>query len=256
MTDGTNVSQIESGNNDPQAASLAKQERRSERRLMIDGKINSTVDWLTSLQRQVDEGKITSEERNKIIARTITARDLLAERARGGSKKDPMTGLLNVSAFREEIGKLIDNVSPFGLLIIDIDHFKAVNDRHGHAAGDSVLTQTAENLTSHLRQTRTDEKQNDKIFRYGGEEFAVLLPGINNEADLMAVAEKIRNYIENFPYSVKKAEKNIDIPLTVSIGGGINRREPAESFFERVDVQGLYNAKETGRNKTIIVPEK
>lgn len=241
---------------DGQGKRFQGDERRSERRLKIDEKINSTVDWLTLLQKQVDEGKITSEERNKIIARSIIARDLVAERASGKSKKDPMTGLLNVSAFREEIGKLIDNGSPFGLLIIDIDHFKTVNDRHGHADGNSVLIQTAQNLASHLRQIRTDEKQNDKIFRYGGEEFAVLLPGINNEADLMTVAEKIRSYIENFPYSVKKAEKNIDIPLTVSIGGGINRQEPAESFFERVDVQGLYNAKETGRNKTVIVLKK
>lgn len=233
-----------------------QRERRSETRLIIDEKIHSTVNWLESLQKQVDEGIISGDERNKIIARSITARDLLAERASGKSKKDPMTGLLNLRAFRKEIGKLIDNDSPFGLLIIDIDHFKAVNDKYGHAAGDSVLIQTAQNLASHLRQIRTNEEQNDKIFRYGGEEFAVLLPGINNEADLMTVAEKIRNYTENFPYFIKEAKKNIFIPLTVSIGGGINRQEPAESFFEKVDIHGLYYAKETGRNKTIIVPAK
>lgn len=236
-----------------QNGKYAGPERRSERRLTIDQKVNSIIDWLTALQKKVDEEIITNDERNRLIARSMIARELIAERASEKAKKDPMTGLLNKRAYDEEIRKLVDNGLPFGLLIIDIDHFKKVNDAFGHVAGDSVLIQTAQNLTSYLRQIRTDELQNDQIFRYGGEEFVVLLPGISNEDILMGVAERIRNSISNFPYSVKKEEEIIDIPITVSIGGGINRQEQAEPFFEKVDKQGLYNAKETGRNKTVIV---
>lgn len=228
-------------------------DRRSERRTTIDERVRANVDWLTSLQEQVNSKKLTEDEKKELIARSMIARELLTERATDKSRKDSMTGLLNNGAYKEEVQKLIENGAPFGLLIVDIDHFKKVNDAYGHAVGDSVLIQTAQNLSSHIRQIRVNNQQNDQIFRYGGEEFVVLLPGMHNEEDLEKVAEKIRASVGNFPYSVKKEEVDIQIPITVSIGGGINRQQAERSFFEKVDNQGLYKAKEGGRNKTVIV---
>lgn len=228
-------------------------EKRSERRLGIDQRIQATMDWLTSLQNQVDNNLITDSYRKELIARSMVAREVLTDRANEKRKKDPMTGLLNNGAYKEEVQKLIDNGAPFGLLIVDIDHFKNVNDTYGHTVGDSVLIQTAQNLTSNIRQFREEREQNDQIFRYGGEELVVLLPRMHKEEDLFMVSEKLRNAVSTSPYSVKKEGESIHIPITVSIGGGINRNEQERPFFEKVDNQGLYEAKESGRNKTVIV---
>lgn len=228
------------------------EEKRSERRLVIDKRISGTMDWLSSLQDQVDKNLITNDYRNKLIARSMVAREMLTERANDKRRKDPMTGLLNNGAYKEEVQKLIENGAPFGLLIIDIDHFKKVNDTYGHAVGDSVLIQTAQNINSHIRQSR-EEEQNDQVFRYGGEELVVLLPGMHNEETLSIVGEKLRTAVSSSPYSVKKGDQTIHIPVTVSIGGGINRNEEERPFFEKIDRSGLYKAKESGRNKTIIV---
>lgn len=229
-----------------------KAENRSEKRLDIDQKIKANGEWLKTLEEKVDQSIMSKDEKNELIARSMVARELLTERANEKSKKDPMTGLLNKGAYKEEYDKLIDNGSPFGLLIIDIDHFKKVNDTYGHAIGDRVLIQTGQNLTTNLRQIRLEESQNDKVFRYGGEEMAVLLPGIFNEEDLEKVAEKIRTSVSESPYSVGKNGENIHIPITVSIGGGIYRQGDSD-FFEKVDKEGLYKAKETGRNRTVII---
>lgn len=230
-----------------------REERRSERRLGIDKKVQANIDWLTSLQDQVDNNIITDHARKELIARSMVAREVLTERANDKRRKDPMTGLLNNGAYKEEVQKLIDNGAPFGLLIIDIDHFKRVNDSYGHAVGDSVLIQTAQNLSSHIRQFREEREENDQIFRYGGEELVVLFPGMHSEADLSIVGEKLRNVVSASPYSVTNEGKNIHIPVTVSIGGGINRQQEERVFFEKVDREGLYKAKESGRNKTVIV---
>ena len=197
----------------------------------------------------------------------MVARDMLTERANEKRKKDPMTGLLNKGSYVEEIDKLIAEGTPFGLLEADIDHFKAVNDTYGHATGDEVLVQTAKNFTSHLRQVRPDSNQNDQIFRYGGEEIVVLLPGMHSEENLLITAEKLRKAIGASPYSVNKDGENIHIPVTVSIGGGIFRQgeqpetrnadgkiiPPRVVFFDQIDKKGLYQAKAQGRNSTVIV---
>lgn len=88
------------------------------------------------------------------------------------------------------------------------------------------------------------------------EEFAVLLPGITNVDDIIRVAERIRSSIGSSPISVDKDGKNIELPVTVSIGGGVYRGGSATEFFSRVDTIGLYGAKTSGKNKVVIVPPK
>lgn len=244
------------GKSDHPTSKLYTNERRSvERRALTTAeKIQATIDWLKTQKEKVENGSITQEESEELIARSMVARELLTERADEKSRKDPMTRLWNKGEYTIEYTKMIKSGAPFGLLIIDIDHFKNVNDTYGHYVGDRVLIQTATNLTSLLRQVRTEESQNDKIFRYGGEEMTVLLPGVFNENDLEKIAEKIRTSIGAVPYSIGKNGDDLHVPITVSIGGGIYRQGQEGNFFEKVDKTGLYEAKNTGRNKTVIIP--
>ncbi|MEK7160194.1 MAG: GGDEF domain-containing protein [Patescibacteria group bacterium] len=260
MTDGTNSSEI--------LQPIPVERRSFERRsLTSQEQISATKDWVRTQREKVENGILTQDEYDELIARSMVAREKLTERANEKRRKDPMTGRLNKGAYFEEIDKLIYAGTPFGMMIVDIDHFKVVNDTYGHATGDSVLIQTTQNLNLHLRQARPDTAQNDQIFRYGGEEFVVLLPGMHSEEDLEKVSEKIRIAVSASPYSVNKDSRNIHIPVTVSIGGGIYRQErqpelrdaegkiidPKIVFFDKVDTKGLYQAKEGGRNKTVIV---
>jgi diguanylate cyclase (GGDEF)-like protein len=128
-------------------------------------------------------------------------------------------------------------------LMIDIDHFKKINDTHGHAAGDDAIKQIAEVIRQSIRTT-------DKAARFGGEEFVVLLREIDQPTALL-LAERIRRSIEE---SVIR-HGALTIPVTVSIGLALfaeNDRD-VQDMIERAD-QGLYAAKKTGRNRTFLIP--
>lgn len=233
-------------------------ERRGvERRfLTTEEQIAATKDWLRTQRKKVEKGILAQDECDELIARSMVARDRLTERSNEKRRKDPMTGLLNKGAYIEEYKRMAESGSPFGFMILDIDHFKSVNDNHGHDAGDSVLIQIAKDLTANLRQLRPEDAGNDMIFRYGGEEVVILLPTVTNKESLEIVAEKLRTKIESSPYSVMTNDDEKKVPITVSIGAGIFRQgesTDAEVFFRKVDKEGLYRAKEEGRNRTVIV---
>ena len=168
-----------------------------------------------------------------------------------------MTGLPNRRAFDEQYANLISKGKPFGLLIFDLDNFKYFNDVHGHMVGDNVLTQVSFLAASSIRSKRDKNTSEDSIAktgtlgRFGGDEFAVLLPDITNVDDLKRVAERLRTTIGNSPISVNKYGKTI----TLSAGDGIYNGEDAKEFFIRVDTQGLYKAKKKN-NKVVIVSLK
>ncbi|MDP2585307.1 MAG: GGDEF domain-containing protein [Candidatus Levybacteria bacterium] len=234
---------------------IPRQERRSERRLMIDKKVNSTNDWLTSLQKKVDGEIITNDERNKIIARSMIAREIQIERLAEKSKIDPLTGIPNRRAFNEEYDRVIRNGSKLGLLVIDIDDFKNFNEAYGYLTGDNVLVQIALNLNANLRQFRENEAENDILYRWGGEEFVTIVKNISKKEDLEKVAEKLRKSICERSFSVKVGDKNTDIPITVSVGGSIYRGEDKDLFFDTVDKGAVKEAKKLGKNRTVIIGE-
>lgn len=160
------------------------------------------------------------------------------------SLKDPLTGLANRRHFTAELEAEIDRVARSGeaalLLMMDIDHFKSVNDTYGHLAGDQVLQAVAKALTSCIRPM-------DTLARYGGEEFAVVLPSCQ-PAFGEAVAERIRRTIESTPIQVAPS---VDLRVTVSIGGAFALqwiRSTTELWTDRADQQ-LYFAKAGGRNR-------
>lgn len=158
---------------------------------------------------------------------------------------DGLTGLYNRRYFDRHMSVLLEKAregdSNLGLMMLDIDYFKSVNDTHGHAAGDEVLKEFAARLQRNIRGM-------DLACRYGGEEFAVLLP----ESDLVhakSVAERIRHAVASEPF-----ETGITMPLniTVSVGIAINEREDdtPEQMLKRADI-ALYRAKREGRNRIV-----
>jgi diguanylate cyclase (GGDEF)-like protein len=126
---------------------------------------------------------------------------------------------------------------PFGVLFMDIDHFKRFNDDHGHKTGDDVLVMVAKSIALSLRKI-------DVVARWGGEEFIVFLPGASYVV-LMAVAERIRILIEN-SFIVVDGKK---LQVTVSIGATLSRHDDsAESAVQRAD-ELMYRSKDAGRNR-------
>jgi diguanylate cyclase (GGDEF)-like protein len=158
------------------------------------------------------------------------------------SNTDSLTGLLNrralESAAAREIAHAHRRKSPLALVLIDLDHFKEINDLHGHQGGDAALCVTAECLTKNLRAA-------DLIARIGGEEFVALLPD-SDEPQATLTAERIRFELENL--GLKHLRKGVSI----SASFGVTRLLPEDSALEqllaRAD-QALYHAKKSGRNQ-------
>ncbi len=163
------------------------------------------------------------------------------------SLKDPLTGLANRRHFNAVLEREIAVVARSGestlLLLLDIDHFKKVNDTYGHAAGDRVLQVVAKCLGDCVRP-------NDTVVRYGGEEFAVILPDCQVSFGRV-VAERMRKMIESLSINVAPM---VDINVTISVGGAYAPewvRSTAAIWTERADAE-LYRAKASGRNRVCI----
>jgi diguanylate cyclase (GGDEF)-like protein/PAS domain S-box-containing protein len=168
-----------------------------------------------------------------------------ADRARRDALTDELTGLPNRRLFDAALAGRIENLSRygwrFGLLIVDIDHFKAINDEHGHHFGDEVLAGVAETIHGAVRA-------GDVVARWGGEEFAVLVES-SDEASLVDTAERLRVLVAR---SEVRSE-GITARVYVSVGGAMAVSEDtAESLFARADA-ALYDAKHAGRNRIEIV---
>lgn len=235
----------------PSATTLVERRGIERRELSTAEQIQATKDWLQTQRDKVEKGLLTQDEFDDLVARSMVAREKLTERANDKRRKDPMTGLWNKGEYTHDYEELLKSGAPFGLLIFDIDHFKPVNDTYGHAIGDKILIGVSKNINSGIRQIRP-EGLDDKTYRYGGEEFVVLMPGANTEEILTRVAEGIRVSIGESPFHIRANGQELHIPITVSVGGGIYKPGDVD-FFKKVDKQGLYKAKEGGRNRTVIV---
>jgi diguanylate cyclase (GGDEF)-like protein len=154
---------------------------------------------------------------------------------------DSLTGLKNRNyfshIFHDECARSLRHKTPLTLLFLDIDHFKEVNDNHGHYIGDVVLKEIAIYLKKMCRPY-------DTAVRWGGEEFLILLSG-TNEHDATKYAERIRQGI------AAGFSPRVTIPLTISIGiAGYHYNDTLESITDRAD-QALYSAKNSGRNTVV-----
>ena len=178
------------------------------------------------------------------------------------SRIDSKTGLLNAATWESEamieLARAIRTRTPLSIALVDIDHFKAVNDRYGHLVGDKALRAVTDALRTHLRAY-------DLAGRFGGEEFALLLPH-TREIDAINVAERLRAHVASMTIPVKDHDESAGhITLTISVGVAAldaPDRDPAaldDSRRELADLlaaadAALYHAKETGRNKTHVIP--
>jgi len=155
---------------------------------------------------------------------------------------DGLTGAYNKRYFDEELERELHRFQryerPLSLLIMDIDHFKRINDDYGHLAGDRVLSQLGLLMSSNIRRE-------DTFCRYGGEEFTVLMPEMDL-AGAVAMADRLRQLVEEAHFSFE----GLDLPVTVSIGvaEADNTMTEADSFIRIADKR-LYKAKDDGRNR-------
>ncbi|HXL94439.1 MAG TPA: GGDEF domain-containing protein [Streptosporangiaceae bacterium] len=163
------------------------------------------------------------------------------------SRIDSKTGLLNASTWEGEaeveIARAVRTRSPLSVALIDIDHFKVVNDTYGHLVGDIALRAVSDAIREHLRSY-------DVAGRFGGEEFVVLLPRAG-EADALTIAERLRTHIAAMPIPIDTKEQGICIRLTVSVGiAALDGTARELTDLLAAADSALYFAKDNGRNKT------
>ncbi len=176
-----------------------------------------------------------------LVLSTVTLSGALVESDRAHRRRstmDPLTGLFNRNALEQRLAELDGHASSqpdssHALLLCDLDHFKRVNDRFGHAAGDSVLQEVAYTMRSNLRA-------GDSIYRIGGEEILAILPGAG-KTDAVAVAERLRLAVREL--------RPVGVTMTVSIGIAVSRPGgfDTDDLFKRAD-EALYTAKANGRD--------
>jgi diguanylate cyclase (GGDEF)-like protein len=190
------------------------------------------------------------------LKRVLKERDLTQERVRMMKKlqklaiTDGLTKLHNSRSFYSQIEVEVDRFNrykhPLSLLLLDIDHFKHYNDAFGHLEGDKVLVRISQIIRSCLRKL-------DTAYRYGGEEFTVILPETTSE-EARNVAERIRKAVKAEKFD---PETENDITITISIG--VTQYSPEEelsAFIQRAD-KAMYSSKQNGRNKvTALIPEQ
>ncbi len=210
---------------------------------------------LRGLDLGVNDYLVRPVDRNELFARAKTQvrRKRYTERLRANvlhsmelAVTDPLTGLHNRRYMESHIATLMERAverdRPLALLVVDIDHFKPVNDTYGHDAGDEVLREFA-------RRLKTSVRGIDLACRFGGEEFVIVMP----EADLgtaSAVGERLRRLIAGAPFEVGGGAHALDITISVGIAVRAGGDDAPDALLRRAD-QALYRAKRDGRNRVV-----
>jgi diguanylate cyclase (GGDEF)-like protein len=180
------------------------------------------------------------EELNRSIARAHESEYALANRA----NRDGLTELLNRRAFDDTFAALFARKERFGerfaLVLMDLDHFKSINDSYGHSAGDEVLRVTAARMMTDLRPF-------DQVFRVGGEEFAVLLSGADSPA-ARQIANRLLQAIASHPIPIPSGE--LSVTASIGVVTDLAGSDPT-TLYEAADA-ALYHAKTTGRNRVVV----
>lgn len=171
----------------------------------------------------------------------------LQERLRNAALTDGLTGLWNHTHFRNQLDIEFSRTRRYGgvvsLLMIDLDHFKAVNDTYGHEVGNDVLKRTASHLSRMVREI-------DVVARYGGEEFVIILPETHVDG-AMVRAQRIRECIAAYPFENREIQPNGKLTVSIGVSSYPKDGRTKEELIESAD-QALLEAKRTGRNKVLV----
>ncbi|MBN9464585.1 PleD family two-component system response regulator [Brevundimonas sp.] len=216
----------------------------SERSRMIKALELGAADVLA---RPVDSEELAARARTQIRRKRYT--DFLRHKLDSGLEMavtDALTGLHNRRYMTSQLQALVGRASHGGasvaVLVMDIDHFKAVNDGFGHDAGDEVLVEFAVRLATNVRAV-------DLPCRMGGEEFVVVMPGASLEA-AESVAERIRRDVAAAPFRVLGGKEQLTVTISIGVAATTGQGDTPESLLKRAD-EGVYEAKAKGRNLVI-----
>lgn len=211
-----------------------------------DPRVNRTLDM------GVNDYLIRPVDRNELIARASTQirKKRYQERLRDNLKAsmelaivDPLTKLHNRRYLQTKLSSLFNDDTVRGaavsLLVLDIDHFKSINDQHGHDVGDEVLRECAERLRQAVRSI-------DIVARFGGEEFVVVMPDTEPFA-AQKVAERMRGAIESVPFTVSDGQKSVRVTASIGVATSSRAGVGGDALFKQADA-ALYEAKRAGRN--------
>jgi diguanylate cyclase (GGDEF)-like protein len=163
------------------------------------------------------------------------------------ARSDELTGMLNyrvlLERLEEEFGRQVRTGRELSFIMIDIDNFKRVNDRYGHMEGSRVIAQMGALLRNLIRTSSTDT-----CYRYGGEEFSILLAETRND-EALAIAERVRKAVEEYPFTLRTSHPSEVI--TVSLGVTTmqkGEKKAATGLIEEADI-ALYHSKAAGKNR-------
>jgi two-component system cell cycle response regulator len=214
---------------------------------------NDLAQLAKGLELGVTDYLIRPIDRNELLARTRTQirrrryHDKLhrmLDDSLSMAYTDALTGVYNRRYMDAHLDRKIMEIGntqkPVSVMMLDIDHFKPVNDTYGHASGDEVLKAVAQRVSGGIRDF-------DLLARYGGEEFVVIMPSTPAE-DSMMVAERLRRIIEAEPFEVTGNETPVVITASIGVATTTDPTETAEALLGRADT-ALYKAKDGGRNQ-------
>ena len=214
----------------------------------LGSEFDQMADQLASYTHDL-EAKV-AERAKEIVSANAKLEQLNAELSRAVEQleqlaiTDGLTGLFNHRYFQEtlafEMRRSARSEHPLSAVMIDVDHFKAYNDRNGHPAGDVVLRRLAEIFREHLRSL-------DVVARYGGEEFAFLLLDTDTEGAHVA-AEKIRAAVEAEPFANQASQPTGNVTISLGVASFPDHGDSPDTVLRAAD-RALYRAKEAGRNR-------
>ena len=192
--------------------------------------------------------RIVSYEKT-LLGKLNSTRDLLDRRSHqlalshNEARRDTLSSLLNRRGFDEMFDVFLDERKsmeiPFGLFLIDVDHFKRINDLHGHLAGDQALTWVGKRLAETVRPT-------DCVARFGGDEFAVMLRGVELDTAEI-VAQRLLTQFRDRPFELPEGQGAVKVTLSIGIALA-EANDTIESLLNRADM-ALYDSKKAGRNR-------